>query len=188
MNNIYNLKPNQEKFHPISLHKIINPSNTDMCLTKFKVDNKDPNKISEFKYNYKCVYNLKNYNKYMYIPPIGISYSDILILYNIEDIDTLLDWMKSNNKNNYTVNRVINCWIKHNFDLVKKHNKILEKINKILFNDYELDKINSNQIISKWLKNIDNIFYLDYINDIKMYIEKYENKKKYNKNKKSKVI
>ena len=182
MDNIYNLKPKHEIFHPISLHQINNTSKSDMCLTKFKINDKDPNKISEFKYNYKCVYNLDNYNKYMYIPPIGISYTDILTLYNISDIDSLIEWMTFNDdKNNYTIKRVVNCWIKHNLSLIKKHNKILNKINNTLFNKYELEKIDSDKFIKSWLGKNDNIFYLNYVNDLKTHIKNYEDKKKYKK-------
>ena len=182
MDNIYNLKPKQEIFHPVSLHKIINTTKSDICLTKFKINDKEPNKISEFKYNYKCVYNLDNYNKYMHIPPIGISYTDILTLYNINDIDSLIEWMKSNDGiNSYTLKRVINCWIKNNLNLIKKHNKILNKINNNLFNKYELEKIDFNKFVSLWLKKNDDIFNLNYVDDIKIYIKNLIKTKKYSK-------
>ena len=180
------LKPNDEMYHPISLHKIVNSTKSNVCLTKFKINKKGD--MQDYQYNYKCTYNLDNYNKFMYIPPAGISYSDILKLYNIDsnNIDDLIKWINDNqeghsNLNQYTINRVINCWIKQNYDLLKSHNKTLIKLNKYLYNEDVLNNIDFEKFINKWIKNNKDIFYLNYVDDLNNYIKNYDSKKKYKK-------
>jgi hypothetical protein len=77
---IFKLKPGELSIHPLSMNHIENKTKDNICLTKFKI-NKNTKKITEMNYNYKCVYNLDNYNKMMYIPPVGITYTDLLNLF-----------------------------------------------------------------------------------------------------------
>jgi hypothetical protein len=173
------LKPGDKSIHPMSMNFIENDTKNNICLTKFKINNKN---ITDLKYNYNCVYNLDNYNKIMYIPPIGINYTDLLTLYNIDfdNIDDLIRWVNNNNKNIFTVSRVINSWIKHNFNLIKKHTKSLVKIINILYDSTKLKNVDEDLFVKEWIKKNNNIFYLNFIDDLNYHIKK----NKYNKNKK----
>jgi hypothetical protein len=66
-----------------------------------------------------------------FLSPIKLNSNDILKLYNINSVEKLYEWFKENiNKysNHFTINRVLNCWIKNNYDILKNHHDILNKI------------------------------------------------------------
>ena len=125
----------------------------------------------------------------MYLPPIGFSSSDILQIYNIESIDSLDKWIQENieNKNYITINRVLNCWIKNNFDTLKNYNNFLEKIyNKLLYQYFlksKTQKINETEtnkeiknFIDYWINKYNGSeFNLDLLEELLNYY-----KKKYN--------
>ena len=98
------------------------------------------------------------YQKYMYIPPIGITAQDILNIYKINSIDDIIALKIQTN--NVHFNRILNCWIRVNFDTLQLYNKMLEKIyldmikeTKYLSNiDIDLTPV-VNQFIEKWLEN-----------------------------------
>jgi len=142
---INTLPENNSTVHPLSLVWIDNKkkegSNINpICLTKFNIDNQ--NNLS-YKLNYKCKTDVDNYKKYLYIPPLGLSSESLLKIYNINSIDGLSSWVIDNlNKLNYfTINRVINCWIKTNFDTLKTYNNFLEKIYLLIFDKFKNEKI-----------------------------------------------
>ena len=77
----------------------------------------------------------------------------MLSFYNIENIDSMMKWidnMIEENKSFQTINRILNIWIKHNFDklIESKDKKILFTIYSKLANKYypkikvDEDKIN----------------------------------------------
>ena len=70
--------------------------------------------------------------------------------------------------------RIINCWIKNNLDLLKKNNKILIKINLLLFPNKSkiLQNNNITSYIDNWFKKNKDIFNLNYYDDIYNYINK----------------
>ena len=124
---IVNVQPNTQLLHPLS-SQWINMTNEDkpICLTKFQIQNKET-KI----FNYDtCTLKENNYKNYLYLPPIGLSSNDILEIYNISSIDRLLDYIKENmNDDNYlSINRLLNSWIRVNFETLKNYNNFLEKI------------------------------------------------------------
>ena len=124
---IYNLPPKTESLHPLNLKMIYNDSINPICLTKFQIDkNKNVNILS----TYKCKNNVNNYKKNLFIPVIGLDSSDFLKIYSVETIDSLYDFVNQNlNKLTLiTINRVINCWIRVNFETLKNYNNYLEKI------------------------------------------------------------
>ena len=185
-NEISQVPINSQVLHPISTVWVQNKSTNPFCLTKFNLDNKNNLNILN---EYKCKTNVDNYKKNMYLPPIGFSSSDILQIYNIESIDSLDKWIQENieNKNYITINRVLNCWIKNNFDTLKNYNNFLEKIyNKLLYQYFlksKTQKINETEtnkeiknFIDYWINKYNGSeFNLDLLEELLNYY-----KKKYN--------
>ena len=124
----------------------------------------------------------------MYIPPIGISTSDILQIYEINSIDSLYSWITNNidTFTIYTINRVLNSWIKNNYDTLKIYNNFLEKIyNKLLLKYLNIkickqikdEKIDINSdikyYIDYWIeKNNTLAFDFNLLEDMLIYIQK----------------
>jgi len=176
---IYNLPPKTESLHPLNLKMIYNDSINPICLTKFQIDkNKNVNILS----TYKCKNNVNNYKKNLFIPVIGLDSSDFLKIYSVETIDSLYDFVNQNlNKLTLiTINRVINCWIRVNFETLKNYNNYLEKIYWIIieFNEYneENEKIIKNEIknfIDYWInKHSLDEFNLNLLKDLIQYLYK----------------
>jgi hypothetical protein len=203
---IINLKKNSKLLHPITGEPLTNIDKDNICLTKFKYS---PNNAITTYNSYKCINNLDNYNKYMYTPPIGISSSDLLKIYSINNnIDDLDNWInntlnESIRPNYFTINRIMNAWIKNNFDTLKSYNNILEKIyynllqlylDSDIINKIDKDDIYTFKNIKKDIKNyIDywfnkknpNEFDFDLLTDIIEHIKLKYNKTKNNKYKKN---
>jgi hypothetical protein len=167
-NEIINVPENTTLIDPTLLIPIkhTNP----VCITKFNLDNK--NKIFKTINNYKCKdNNINNYKKYLYIPPFGITSSNILRIYNIDTIEDIDKFITINFHNIITFKRIINCWIKNNFDIIKKHPTILNKIIlKIIKNEkgshYNFDK-KIIDYIDYWINKLDsNVFNNNIIEDI----------------------
>ncbi len=179
---ITELAPKTSALHPTALLWVqtINTTNP-LCITKFQMDNKKNLTILN---EYKCKSNLNNYKKNLYIPPIGLESSDLLNIYSIDSIDSLYEWISDNlQKSKYiTVNRIINCWIRVNFDTLKNYNNYLEKIClKILeFNSKEQFKDNEIKIrkevkdfVDYWInKHSASEFNLELIEDLRHYLAK----------------
>lgn len=185
---INELQPKSFQYHPINLTHIDTRNiNYPICLTKYKIDE---NKKIKYLDKYKCSNNNNNYKKFMLVPPIGITSEDLLNLYDIVSIDSLNNWIELSIETLKitTVNRVLNCWIRVNFDTLKNYNNILENIyNNLLprtINKKIIDKINSKKGLEKetkdfidyWVNKVDpNNFNIDLLEDYIYYI-----KKKYN--------
>ena len=162
--------------HPIST-TLVKPSINPMCLTKYNLNN---NKLSLIN-NYKCQSGVNNYNKYMYVPPIGISSNDLLIIYDIRSIDNLNDWITNNieTSNEFTINRILNCFLKNNYETLKLYNNILENIYYKILNKFHyeyIDKIKEKDIknfIDYWIdEHNENEFSLNLLEDMINYIIK----------------
>jgi hypothetical protein len=153
--------------------KVPNP----ICLTKTKFDD---NNI-KFYNNYKCNTNTDNYKKSLYVPPIGIVSGDILRMYNIDNIDSLNNYindMIESGSNYHSMNRILNCWIRNNFDLIKNNSfleKIYYKILSIYLDSKIIKKINLEkeikEFINKWIsKKSADEFNFDLYEDLYSYL------------------
>jgi hypothetical protein len=131
---------------------------------------------------YKCKNNVNNYKKNLYIPVIGLESIDLLNMYSIQSIDSLHDFIEENLQkiNYYTLNRIINSWIRVNFETLQNYNNYLEKI---LFKLIEFDKkytYNETNIkkeiksfIDYWInKHSVDEFYLNLLKDLVQYLYK----------------
>lgn len=186
MNNKRSLKTNKKilknpLINPIDL-TIINNPNKSICLNKLSYNNNN--------FNY---YNICNDNdndnfikKYMYTPPITINPETLLNIYNINNIDEIIDYIDNNLKdksiNFNKINRILKCWMRINLNNIKLYLNIIQKIhikmlyayNDIKDSDSDLEK-NIKDYIEYWIKknNDNNVFKLDLFFDIITYYEKY---------------
>ena len=132
---ITQISGNTQKIHPITLNWIDNSkSSQPLCITKPSFDKEG---ITLYK-DYKCNTQNNKYNNYLYTPPIGISSENLIKIYDVESIDSLQTFIDENIKkmNVLTLNRIINSWIRVNFDTIKMYNNFLEKIYKKLLEQY----------------------------------------------------
>jgi hypothetical protein len=117
---------NKKVYHPITLETINTKDfKNPICLTKMYVSNNKLNNIS----NYIC--NGENkYKQYIQVPPVALNSSNLLEIYDINNIDNLKDWIENNFYvyNLLTLARVVSCWIINNSDTLKLYKKHLENI------------------------------------------------------------
>ena len=176
---IATIPSNTNILDPIFL-RTSNKKDNPICLTKLGLDK---NNNLQFYNNYKCSSNVNDYKKYLYIPPIGLSSAELLKIYNIhtvDDITTTFDEMLESGENYHTINRILNCWIKNNFDFLKGNNfldKIYNKLLSIYLDSKIIKKINLekeiNSYIKTWLsKKTSNDFDFDLLNDMMNHLNK----------------
>jgi hypothetical protein len=176
------LSPKTSGFHPINLEWINNTDTVNpLCLTKFQMDKK--NNLNIFN-NYKCKNNLNDYKKNLYIPIVGLESSDLLNVYSIDSIDSLYEWINENLDKLLlpTINRILNCWIRVNYETLKNYNNYLEKIYFKIFVFIFKDKIIQDEttikkdiknFIDYWInKNSVDEFNLNLLNDLNQYVIK----------------
>lgn len=184
---IIEISSNTQKMHPITLNWIDNTKSTDpICIIKPSFDK---NGIALWK-NYKCINQNNIYNNYLYIPPIGITSENLIKIYNVESIENLQLFINDNSTkiNILTLNRIVNSWIRVNFDTIKLYNNFLEKIYKKILEYYysvknfeELNKkINLDKEIKDFIDywfNKNNIigFKFNLLFDLQNYLEKLKN-------------
>jgi len=153
---------NNKILHPITLDVIntngfLNP----ICLTKMYISN---NKLNNYS-NYIC----NGENKYkvnIQLPPIALNSSDLLEIYNINNIDSLIEWINTNivEYNFYTFSRVISCWIIDNPDTLKTYKKHIINICNKLLSNYSPEIKNINISISDEI----NLFINNWIDEYKI--------------------
>lgn len=122
-------------------------------------------------------YTEQEIQKYIALPYLNLNYHSIVNFYEIYDIDSfnnLID-LKINAKNPIdNIIRIINVWIKYNFNDLKKYNNyilnLFKKINEKYWNKkYDEDKLK--KFIDTWInnKNIDD-FEFNIFDDILKFI------------------
>lgn len=181
---ISQLSGNTKKIHPIMLNWIDNSNSTNpLCITKPSFDKEG---ITLYK-DYKCTNQFNKYNNYLYTPPIGISSENLINVYDVESIEKLQTFVEDNitKINILSLNRIINSWIRVNFDTIKTYNNFLEKIYKKMLEQYysssnfeELNKkINLDKeikdFIDYWFTKNNNIgFRFNLLIELQNYLEK----------------
>jgi hypothetical protein len=140
---------NSQKIHPVILNWVDNKNNSNpICLIKPSFDKEG---LTVYK-NYKCIgQNDNKFKSYLYTPPIGITAENLLKIYNVESIENLQNYISENinSTNIFTLNRIVNCWIRINFESIKLYNNFLEKIYKKFigkYYDYDYFKILTDKI------------------------------------------
>jgi hypothetical protein len=124
------------------------------------------------------VYSDAEIQKFMTLPYLNLNNSIILYFYNIDNIEDLIEFIKNkinvNAPQKYII-RIINVFIKHNFDDLKINNGILLKIIKLINDKYWNLNYNDNDInkyLIKWFKTKDSIdFRFNLLKDINKYLK-----------------
>jgi hypothetical protein len=170
------IKKNDIYLDPFTLEIGENTNNESIYLTKYYFDD-NKNLLNTTKNKNNILLN----DKFMLIPPLLISTNNFLKIYDINCLNELIIYIDKNleTKSYDSLNRIINCWIRDNFEDLKKNNKILCNIYFKIFNNFynykdEKDFIkNTSNYIEKWfnLNDKDN-FKLNLGNDIKKYLSK----------------
>ena len=157
------INQNEVFLHPVTLELVLNNSSKKICPTELHYVNGkaytaapiDQTKFSD-----------KDLQSFMSVPYLNLSMEQLLLMYKIDSIDTMIKWLDNNmDKPLQTVNRVLMVWIRFNFEELKKNNRILINIYKKINNKYKLNKTideNTENKINNWFKNnnLDN-FHLD---------------------------
>ena len=167
---------NKTIIHPITLNKINTKEfKNPICLTKMHISN---NKLNTFS-NYIC--NGENkYKQYIQLPPISLNSSDLLEIYEINNIDELNDWIKKNiyEYTYLTLARVLSCWIINNSDSLKLYKKKLEDIYLFYISKNIIDLKKSNdeekiiKFINDWIDNYTADKDSNIVNELLIYIKK----------------
>lgn len=175
---IVNVQVDNQTLHPVSSQwintkNLVNP----ICLTKFQIQNNETRIFN----NYQCKTNINNYKSFLFVPPIGLSSEDILQIYDVNSIDKLYSWLNDNSEiiNYFTMVRVVNCWIRVNFETLKNYNnflaKIIVKLFEYYFGDIKIENIDkeTKDYIEYWMnKHTSSEYSLNLIDDFMNYVIK----------------
>jgi len=173
---ILKVEKDEQILNPLTLNLYINDKDEDIYITKYFFDK---NKNLEFKTNDK-INNSYDEKKFMLTPSLLLPSSELLKIYEVKDIN---DFIKSNlEDNNFSfINRILNCWIRENFNDLKKNNNILINIYYQIFNniiDKKLFEKECKLFLNKWFKNKNiDTFFMNLGNDFEKYLSnKYDQK------------
>jgi hypothetical protein len=167
------VQPGDSFIHPTTLQFTINTTNKPICPTDFHFYKQKPQHYTIFTNGNNTPLELK---QYMALPYLNLNIEQILSMYRLDTIDSIIEWVDKmiEDKQHYQyINRILNIWIKSNFDDLLKNNKILVKIyNNIAkaFWDLQLEELDS--MIKKWFNNKKyDDFVFDLGQDIKIHYE-----------------
>jgi hypothetical protein len=146
---------NEELYlHPITLELSKNVSSKKICPSTFYYKN---GSLFTFINKEDTNLNEKNIQSFMILPYLNLNIEDMLKIYNINDVDSFvsnINKMISMKKSFITINRIINIWIRQNYNELINNHAILEalykKLGKIYFK-VELNDISNK--IKLWFKN-----------------------------------
>ena len=163
------IKPGEKKINPLTLSINENKFDKPIYFTKFHIVNNIIESISTDKSK-----KLENTNKYMIVPSILIPTNDFLLMHNIINIDDLSNYINDNielNDFEYN-NRIINCFIRENFNDLVKNNKVLINLYSKLFNINTNNKKSIEKFINNWFKNNNpKSFFLNLGNDLQQFLD-----------------
>ncbi len=166
--NSIEIKPGEFELNPLTLMITKNTTKKNIYFSKFHFNN---DKLSTTTFDKKI--KLSN-NEFMPTPSILIQSNDFLKIYDIYNINDLIDYINNNIDNIFNSNnRIINCFIRSNYKDLSKNNKILSNIYLKLFKNYKINIEELYSFINSWFKNNNpKSFYLDLGNDLQNYLTK----------------
>jgi hypothetical protein len=154
---------NEVFLHPVTLELVLNKSSSQkICPTDLHYVNGKPYTTAPIE---QTDFSERDLQKFMSIPYLNLNMEQMLSIYNINSIDTMMKWLDNNmDKPLQTVNRILMVWIRFNFDDLKENNRVLLNVYKKINKKYKLtiddDKIEDK--IKNWFKNNNSdTFHLD---------------------------
>ena len=138
---------NEVFLHPVTLELVLNKGPKKICPTELHYVNGKAYTAAPVDSNLSD----RDIQNYMAIPYLNLNMEQMLSIYKIESIDTLMKWLDNNiDKPIQTINRVLMVWIRFNFEELKENNRVLvniykrisKKLNKSIDDDVE-NKINN---------------------------------------------
>ena len=145
---------NEVFLHPITLTLQKNKIDDPVCPTQLYYKNDKLYYSDKVKSTH---LDTKDIQKFMALPYLNLNIDQILSIYKIDTIDSLIKWIniKIIEKKPYKyVNRIINIWIKSNYNDLHNNNLILSSVYEIINNKYWSNIMidNLNEYIDKWFK------------------------------------
>ncbi len=139
---------NEFFLHPISLELVLNKGPKKICPTELHYVNNKPYTVKPVSSVDETKLSDRDIQSYMAVPYLNLNMEQMLSIYNINSIDSMVKWIDDNikgdtNKPFETINRILMVWIRLNFDELKKNNRILNSVYKKLGKKY-FNKINDN--------------------------------------------
>jgi hypothetical protein len=167
------IKKNQTYIQPNTLMTLI--ANNDIYPTQFFFDDNKlvDNTISK---NKQLIQPTRSLSEYMAIPDLSIPLTDLMNSYDINTYEELLLYIKNlidDNKNEFTIYRLINLYTRIFYEDLIKINNSLIKIFKIVFEKYDINEKELDVFLKKWFKNNDkNAFKINICKDVKNFLSK----------------
>jgi len=146
---------NEVFLHPVTLELVLNKGPKKICPTELhyvngKAYTAKPLTPAEI------VLTDRDIQNYMAIPYLNLNMEQMLSIYKIESIDTLIKWLDNNiDKPIQTINRVLMVWIRFNFEELKENNRVLVNIYKRISKKINYEHINVDDLenkINNWFK------------------------------------
>lgn len=154
------INPNDSFLHPITLQLGKNISNVRICPTElYYMDGKS---YTTKRCTDEVEYNALDMQKFMSLPYLNMNLNQMLAIYKINDIDSLIKWLDKciiDMMPFSFINRIVCIWIKLNYKQLVDNNAIIlsiyKKIAKKYWTDINIDKIDViyPSFIKKWFKN-----------------------------------
>lgn len=149
------VKEGDKFLHPITLQIKTNSSKGNKCPTELY--------LGDMKYYEYTECNLKHdkiksneIQKFMALPYLNLNLDIMLSIYKIDTVDSLIQWINNmieEDKPFRYVNRIINIWIKSNYDNLLKNNKVLVDVYLTINKHYWKKKnIEISDFLKKWFK------------------------------------
>ena len=182
------IKSNKSLLLPNTLREGYITGDSIMYPTQFFIKNSNLEEVINVN-NKQLIKSNRTYSQLMEMPDLSLPLTDILNIYDIDTYDELIELIKKllfNDSSEYTIYRLINIYTIIYYDDLKKTNKSLIKIFKLIFNsdatnhsqisNYKIDDNKLSSFINKWFrKNNKDNFNLNICEDVKNFLSnKYE--------------
>ncbi len=155
---------NEFFLHPITLELVLNKGPKKICPTELHYVNNKPYMVKPAS-NDDTKLSDRDIQSYMTVPYLNLNMSQMLSIYKIDNIDSMIKWLDENieRKPIETINRILMVWIRLNFDELKENNRILISIYKKLGKKYYNKDTNELESkINNWFKKTNpDKFHLD---------------------------
>ncbi len=146
---------NEFFLHPITLELVLNKGPKKICPTELHYVNNKPYMVKPVLQVDDTKLSDRDIQSFMTVPYLNLNMEQMLSIYKINSIDSMVKWLdENNNRPIETINRILMVWIRLNFEELKNNNRILvsiyKKIGKKYFNNK--DEEHYQEKINNWFK------------------------------------